>query len=105
MTGDQRDLERRAGQIIWEAAALTPGVPGHAGKTAVLVSRMCTLLREAQAAAQQLATAAAQASESAAQLAAVAAPETQPEPAAEPTISVEQRQALLAVYAKPERRH
>jgi hypothetical protein len=48
MTDEQRDLEERASRIIWEAAGLRPGIPGHAGKTAVLVGRMRQLLREAQ---------------------------------------------------------
>lgn len=106
MIDDQRELERRSGQIVWEAASLTPGVPGHASRTAVLVARMRELLREADSAAKYLAESAAQAEGATARLAAVISPpETQTEPAAEPTISVEQRQALLAVYTKPERRH
>lgn len=53
MTDEQRDIERRAGQIIWRAASLTPGVPGHASRTAVLVAEMCALIREVHAAAHQ----------------------------------------------------
>lgn len=53
MTDEQRDIERQAGQIIWKAASLTPGVPGHASRTAVLVAEMCALIREVHAAAHQ----------------------------------------------------
>jgi hypothetical protein len=42
-----QSLEKRGSDLIWEAAGLRPGVPGHAAKTALLISRMRALLREA----------------------------------------------------------
>jgi hypothetical protein len=50
MTGDRPDaqqvLEAEAGKIIWAAASLVPGTPGHAGKTIKLIAVMHQLLRE-----------------------------------------------------------
>jgi hypothetical protein len=53
MTEQQRELEDQAGKIIWEAASLKPGTPGHAGRTAVLVEKIRQLIREAQESAQK----------------------------------------------------
>ena len=42
----QQVLEAEAGKIIWAAASLVPGTPGHAGKTIKLIAAMQRLLRE-----------------------------------------------------------
>lgn len=93
MTEQQRELEERASAIIWEAAGLRPGVPGHVTKTSLLVGKMRQLLREAQELARPEPVLPDE----------VDIPGAITEPPAE--ITVEQRQALLAVYTKPERRH
>lgn len=101
MTDEQRDIERRAGQIIWRAASLTPGVPGHASKTAMLVAEMCALIRKVHAAAhlepvpqEELASPTGRTPEPVA-LQQLTPPRTDPE----------DLKLLLTKYAKPERRH
>jgi hypothetical protein len=100
VTDEQRDIERRAGQIIWRAASLTPGVPGHASKTAMLVAEMCALIREVQHGhavvlmQEELASPTGRTPEPVA-LQQLTPPRTDPE----------DLKLLLTKYAKPERRH
>lgn len=111
MTGDtptaQQVLEAEAGKIIWAAASLVPGTPGHAGKTIKLIAAMQRLLREGQSAG-------AVEQEKQRVLAKYAPPEPTPDqpefqqfepPRSVTTTDPEDLKLLLARYAKPERRH
>jgi hypothetical protein len=42
----EQQQDRDAERIIWAAASLQPGTPGHAGRTAALVAQMRRLLSE-----------------------------------------------------------
>jgi hypothetical protein len=109
MTGDTPDaqqvLEAEAGKIIWVAASLVPGTPGHAGKTIKLIAAMHQLLRERAARGLPAAEITVMAEE---------VPQSptgrtpyQPELQQLPPPGVDQEELarLVAAYTKPERRH
>lgn len=106
MTDEQRDIERRAGQIIWRAASLTPGVPGHASKTAMLVAEMCALIRENHAAAHLEPVPQEELASPTGRIGQPGPPALQAiDPRDLTRTDPEDLKLLLTKYAKPERRH
>jgi hypothetical protein len=61
--GKYRELVKRGSDLIWEAASLHPGTPGHVARTALIVERMRALFREATAEIAELSAELATASE------------------------------------------
>lgn len=47
--GQYQALVKQGSDLIWEAASLHPGTPGHASRTALIVERMRALFRTATA--------------------------------------------------------
>jgi hypothetical protein len=104
MPDEQRAREAEAGKIIWAAASLHAGAPGHVTRVTLLIAQMVRLLREAEAGS-------ADAPEPAEELPGTATGRLNaPEPPAfqqllPPGISEEDRRRLLEKYAPDGRHH